>query len=38
MNKYIGVGNMTRSPELRYAQSGTAVTKFSIAVNDGWGR
>ena len=27
------IGRLTRDPELRYIQTGTAVTKFSIAVN-----
>ena len=27
------VGNLTREPELRFIQSGTAVTKFGLAVN-----
>jgi len=27
------VGRLTRDPEIRYVQSGTAVTSFSIAVN-----
>jgi len=27
------VGNLTQEPELRFVSSGTAVTKFSIAVN-----
>jgi single-strand DNA-binding protein len=28
------VGNLTRDPELRAAQSGTAILAFSVAVND----
>ena len=37
MNKFIGLGNITRDPELKYSKAGTAVVKFGIAINDGWG-
>lgn len=30
------VGNVTRTPEMRYTPSGAAVTNFSIAVNRRW--
>jgi len=33
-NRVILVGNITRDIELRYLQSGTAVTDLSLAVND----
>ena len=29
------VGNLTKDPEMRYTPSGTAVTKFTVAVNRG---
>ena len=32
--KVILLGNMTRDPETRYAQSGTAVVNFCLAVNE----
>jgi single-strand DNA-binding protein len=32
-NRVILVGNLTRDPELRYVQSGSAVAKFALAVN-----
>jgi single-strand DNA-binding protein len=32
-NRIILVGNLTRDPEIRYVQSGAAVTKFALAVN-----
>lgn len=32
-NKIVLVGNLTRDPEIRYIQSGAAVTKFSLAIN-----
>ncbi len=31
--KFIGVGNATRSPELRYTQSGTAIANVGLAFN-----
>lgn len=35
-NHFIAVvGNLTSDPELKFAESGTAVAKLSIAVNDG---
>lgn len=33
MNKTIIIGRLTRDAELRYAQSGTAVTMFTVAVD-----
>ena len=33
MNKVILSGNLTRDPEVRYSQSGTAFAKTGIAVN-----
>ena|SRR5258708_33787996 len=33
MNKMILIGNLGREPEMSYTQSGTAVTKFSLAVS-----
>ncbi len=33
-NRIILVGNLTRDPEIRYTQSGKAVTKFTLAVNN----
>ncbi|MFR9291474.1 MAG: single-stranded DNA-binding protein [Clostridium paraputrificum] len=34
MNKVVLIGRLTKNPELRYAAgSGTAVTRFTIAVN-----
>ena len=32
-NKVILAGNLTRDPEVRYSQSGTAVAKFGMAIN-----
>jgi single-strand DNA-binding protein len=32
-NRIILVGNLTRDPEIKYVQSGLAVTKFSLAIN-----
>ena len=33
MNKVILVGRLTRDPEVRYTQSGTAVATFTLAVD-----
>ena len=33
MNKRIGIGNLTRDPELSETPNGTAVCKFTVAVN-----
>lgn len=33
MNKVIMMGRLTKDPEIRYAQSGSAVAGFSIAVD-----
>ena len=33
LNKAMLIGRLTRDPEMRYTQSGTAVTSFSIATN-----
>jgi single-strand DNA-binding protein len=35
-NKVILAGNLCRDPEVRYTPKGTAVCKFSIAVNRKW--
>jgi single-strand DNA-binding protein len=32
-NKFIGLGNLTRDPELRYTPSGAPVCNFDIAMN-----
>ena len=32
-NKVILIGNLTRDPELRYTQSGSALVKFGLATN-----
>ena len=37
MNRWIGIGRLTRDPELRYTPNGLAVTTFSIAI-DRWGK
>ena len=35
MNNVVLIGRLTRDPELRYIQSGTAVAKFGLAVDKG---
>ena len=34
LNKFIGIGNLTRDPEVKYMPSGNPVTSGSIAVNE----
>lgn len=34
INKWIGIGNLTRDPEIRTTQSGISVASFSIACNE----
>ncbi len=36
INKVILIGNLGRDPETRYAQSGSAVTNFSVATSESW--
>ena len=33
MNQFVGIGNLTRDPEMRYTGDGTAYTKFTLAIN-----
>jgi single-strand DNA-binding protein len=35
-NKVILAGNLTRDPELRYTPKGSAVAKFTLAINRTW--
>lgn len=37
INKWIGIGNLTADPEVRYAQSGTAIASFTVATTTGRG-
>jgi single-strand DNA-binding protein len=36
LNKVLLIGRLTRDPELRYIQSGSAVTEFGLATNREW--
>lgn len=33
MNKWLGIGNLTKDPELSKTPNGTSVCKFTIAIN-----
>lgn len=33
MNKFIGLGRLTKEPELRSTQSGLKITSFTLAIN-----
>ena len=37
MNKVHLIGNLTRDAEVRYTQSGKAVARFTLAINEGYG-
>ena len=36
VNKAIIIGNLGRDPEVRYTQSGRAMTRFSVATTETW--
>ncbi len=36
VNKWIGIGNLGRDPEIRYTASGEAICNFSIACTESW--
>jgi single-strand DNA-binding protein len=36
VNKWIGIGNLGRDPEMRYTASGDAIANFSIACTESW--
>ena len=33
MNHFVGIGRLTRDPEVRYTQSGKAYAKFTLAID-----
>ena len=37
LNKVTLQGNLTRDPEIRFSQAGTAIAKFGLAVNNHFG-
>jgi len=37
VNKFIGIGNLGKEPEVRTTQTGKMVTQFSIGIQDGYG-
>jgi len=36
VNKFIGIGNLTKDPDIRYLSNGDAVTNITIACNETW--
>lgn len=36
LNKFIGIGNLTKDVDIRYLPNGEAVANFSIACNESW--
>lgn len=37
MNNWVGIGRLTKDPEVRYTPEQMAVAKFTVAIDDGWG-
>ena len=37
MNKFIGIGNLGKDPDIRTTPSGKMVTTFSVGIADGYG-
>ena len=35
MNNWTGIGRLVRDPELRYLENGTALTRFTVAIDKG---
>ena len=33
MNRFVGIGRLTRDPDVRYTQSGKACAKFTLAID-----
>lgn len=33
MNSFVGIGNLTRDPEMRYTEAGKAYTRFTLAIS-----
>ena len=36
LNKVMIIGNLGKDPEIKYAQSGTAICKFTVATSEQW--
>ena len=36
LNRVMLIGNLTRDPELKYTQTGTAICTFGVATNRTW--
>ena len=36
VNKWIGIGNLGKDPDVRYSASGDAICNFSIACTESW--
>lgn len=37
MNEWIGIGRLTKDPDLRRTTTGKSVTSFTLAIDDGYG-
>jgi single-strand DNA-binding protein len=36
VNKFLGIGNLGKNPELKFTNNGKAVCNFSIAMSESW--
>lgn len=36
LNKFLGIGNLTKDPDIRYLSNGEAVASITIACNETW--
>lgn len=36
LNRFFGMGNLTRDPETKYLPNGTAITQIGLAINRTW--
>ena len=36
INKWIGIGRLTKDVEMRYSQDGNAIASFSVACSESW--
>lgn len=38
MNLFVGVGRLTKEPDVRWTQTGKCVTQFTLAINRQWSK
>ena len=37
LNKFTGIGNLTKDPEMKSTTGGKQIATLSVAINEGWG-